>query len=293
MSTYLEVSMPSGTWLVFGCFENNSVFLLNSHCFFLTRDSLLPLTFIIDTFYSSHQKLNKIYEEIVQWKPIFLYFFKNKTGELFLKCQETTLQPLEKNTNHHEMSMKSAMVLPRLIPARTIDRPDLSVNKLLQKQLQLWINGDLDKLEESHALQKRIRTKRKLPFDETKEFNRQMNSGKVPKAIRTLQNEQNSGVFDLREKINGETVLQILKSKHPIDLSLIVDEWLITLPYHTSTFDRIDAHAIRRATLKTSGGHGTSGVDALEWGQYLTAFGSRSESFCRRVAKKAVRLATE
>ena len=194
--------------------------------------------------------------------------------------------------------MKAALVLPHLILARTTDLRDGSVNKLLQKRLQLWINGDFDKLfEESHALQKRIRTKRKLPFDETKEFNRQMNSGKVTNAIRTLQNEQNGGVLDLQEKIKGETVLQILISKHPssqpYNPALIVDDWPNTLPYHTSIFDRIDAHAIRRATLKASGGHGPSGVDALEWRRYLTAFGSRSESPCRTVSKIALRLATE
>ena len=91
--------------------------------------------------------------------------------------------------------------------------------------------------------------------------------------------------------------MQIHKSKHPspqlYDPALIVDDWPNTLPYHPSIFNRIDAHAIRRATLKTSGGHGTSGVDALEWRRYLTAFGSRSESLCRTVAKIAVTLATE
>ena len=62
---------------------------------------------------------------------------------------------------------------------------------------------------------------------------------------------------------------------------------------YLSIFDGIDAHAILRATLKTSGGHGPSGVDALEWGRYLTAFGSHSESLCRTVGKIVVRLATE
>ena len=103
-----------------------------------------------------------------------------------------------------------------------------------------------------------------------------MNSGKVANAIRTLKNEQNGGVFDLQEKINGEIVLQILKSKDPsaqlYDSALIVDNWPNTLPYHPSIFDRIDAHAIRKATLKTSGGHGPPGVVALEWLRYLTAF---------------------
>ena len=91
--------------------------------------------------------------------------------------------------------------------------------------------------------------------------------------------------------------MQILKSKHPssqpYDPALIVDDWPNTLSYHPSIFDRIDAHAIRRATLKTNGGHGPSGVDALEWRWYLTAFISRSESLCRTEAKIAVRLATE
>ena len=124
-----------------------------------------------------------------------------------------------------------------------------------------------------------------------------MNSGKVANAIRTLQNEQNGGVVDLQEKINGETVLQILKSKHPSsqphDPALILDDCPNTLPYHPSRFDRIDAHAIRRATLKTSGSHGPSEVAALERRRYLTAYGSRKESLCRTVAKIAVRIATE
>ena len=218
--------------------------------------------------HSTHQKLNKIYEEIVHWKPIFFNIFKDKTGELFLKCLET-LQPLAENTNHHEMSMKTAMVLLHLILARTSDRRDGSVNKLLQKGLQIWMNGDFDKLfGESHALHKLIRTKRKLPFDKTKDFKRQMNSRKLANAIRTLQNEQNGGVLDIKETINGQTLLQILKSEHPspqpYDPALIVDDWPNTQPYHSSIFDKIDAHAIRRATLKTSGDHGPSGVVALE-----------------------------
>ena len=196
--------------------------------------------------------------------------------------------------------MKAAMVLAHLILAGTTDRRDGSVNKLLQKRLKLLINGDFDKhSEESHARIRTnaMRTKRKPPFDETKEFNRIMNSGKVANAIRTLQDEQNGSVLDLQEKTNGETVLQILKSKHPssqpYDPALIVDDWPNTLPYHPSIFDRIVAHVIRRATLKTSGGHGPPGVDALEWRRYLTAFGGRSESLCRTVAKIAVRLAIE
>ena len=248
--------------------------------------------------YSSHQKRNKIYEEIVHRKPIFFNMFKNKTGELFLKCLETTLKPLAENSNHHEMSMKASVVLPHLTLARTTERRDGSVKKLLQKRPKLWINGDFDKLfEESHALQKRIRPKRKLPFDETKEFSRRMNSGKVANAIRTLENGQNGGVLDLQEKINGETVLQILKSKHPSSLpydpALIVDDWPSSVPYHPSIFNRSDAHTIRTAILKTSGSHGPPGVDALEWSRYLAAFGSRSESLCRLTAKIAVRLGTE
>ena len=152
-------------------------------------------------------------------------------------------------------------VTKNLILARTTDWRDESVTTQLQKRLQRWINGDFDTIfEESYALQKRNRTKRKVPSDETKVFNRQMKSRKVANAIRTLQNEQNGGVLDLQEKINGETVLQTLKSKHPpshpYDPALIVDDWPNTLPYHPSIFDRIDARAVRGDTFKTSGGHG-------------------------------------
>ena len=95
--------------------------------------------------YSAHLKLKKIYVEIVHWKPI-VFIFKNKTGELFLKCLVTTLQPLAVITNQHEMSMKAALVIHHLILSRTTDRRDRSVDKLQQKRLQLWIIGDFDKL---------------------------------------------------------------------------------------------------------------------------------------------------
>ena len=71
--------------------------------------------------------------DIVHWKPIFFNIFKNKTSELFLKCLETKLRPLAENTNHHEMSMKAAMVLPHLILGRTTDRRDGSVKKATAK----------------------------------------------------------------------------------------------------------------------------------------------------------------
>ena len=91
-----------------------------------------PDRFCTNLNYSSQQKLKKIYEEIVHWKPIFFNIFRDKTGELFLKYLETTLQTLAENTNHHELSMNAAIVLPHLILARTTDRRDRSVNKLLQ-----------------------------------------------------------------------------------------------------------------------------------------------------------------
>ena len=55
-----------------------------------------------------------------------------------------------------------------------------------------------------------------------------MNLRNVANAKGTLQNDQNSGVLELAEEINGEVVLQVLKSKHPssqpYDPALIVDD---------------------------------------------------------------------
>ena len=65
------------------------------------------------------------------------------------------------------------------------------------------------------------------------------------------------------------------------------------MDFYKRALDRVEAQAIRRATLKSSGGRGPSEGDALDWRQYLTVFGSRSESLCRTVAKIAIRLATE
>ena len=149
----------------------------------------------------------------------------------------------------------------------------------------------------TNFLKSAMHYRNELERNENYFFNRQLNSTKVANAISTLQNEQNGGVLDLQEKINGETVLQLLKSKQPssqpYDPALVVDDWPNTLPQNPSKFQRIDAHVIRRATLKSGGGHGQPGFDDLEWRRYLTASGSCSESLCRTVAKIAVRVATE
>ena len=61
-------------------------------------------------------------------------------------------------------------------------------------------------------------------------------------------------------------------------------------PIHPVIFDALDARCIRSAALRTDGGAGPSGVDALGWRRLCTSFGSASDGLCRSIAATARRL---
>ena len=71
-----------------------------------------------------------------------------------------------------------------------------------------------------------------------------MSTGKISAAIGCPSDKRTKGVFPLNEVIEGKTVLNILKEKHPsaktANTYYIIELNEGTMPYHPSIFEQIN-----------------------------------------------------
>ena len=122
-----------------------------------------------------------------------------------------------------------------------------------------------------------------------------MNTGKISSANAKLT-DTSMGVLSLEETAKGQTVEQIFE-KHPpaepVKSNYITSCSEDTIPFHSSTFDQINAQKIRKAAMTTNSTLGTSGLDAYEWRPMLTHFGQHSVEISKTLAKIAQKISTE
>eukprot|EP00117_Sycon_ciliatum_P025674 scpid101616/ scgid21259/ len=122
-----------------------------------------------------------------------------------------------------------------------------------------------------------------------------MTSGKLKSALRMVDGDELGAVLRLDNEIDGETVCDLLKGKHPEAASIkpgsvLVPDGVTQLP-HPILLAAITRDNIRRFALKVEGAAGPSGVDADIWQRMLTSFGKASGGLCDAIATCAIRIA--
>ena len=86
----------------------------------------------------------------------------------------------------------------------------------MPKYIKVWLQGDIKSLfSEAKALQNRLPKGRAKTRDEFREFDSHMSSGKMSKALRCLDDHRKGNVLSVTDRIEGKTILQILRKKHP------------------------------------------------------------------------------
>ena len=174
----------------------------------------------------------------------------------------------------------------------------LRVRVSLDRQLNLWFNGDLnDLLLEGKTIQQRL--PKSQPQDSHKclahSFANLMFEGKTKAAIRLLTEEAKGRVLHLSDHVDtNRAVKDVLIDKHPSGQpahpeSLIEDD---PPEMHPVLFESIDASMIRSAVLRTTGAAEPSGLDAASWRRLCTSFKSASNDLCHSLAITAQRLCT-
>ena len=142
----------------------------------------------------------------------------------------------------------------------------------------------------------RMNPRNKKQHSDPKMFKDFMSRGKDSNAIRVLSDVHKDGVPAPTDLIDGRTVLEILRDKHPegqpLEHNCIQSEHPRTLPYHPAVFGKISARLVQKHASKTHGSAGSSSLDADDWRRLLSAFRQASTKLCKIVAKFAKRLAT-
>ena len=207
------------------------------HCKLLGKPALNPAVTGSTSRKAKTELMKNIYKQVVHWKAIFFTLPRNKTG---LKFTDTLNEILSATLNdfNAEMARNCAMMMPHLLErARTED--DASNNKTIARRLDQWIKWDIDSLLlEAKSIQEFMSsTKAKRSFDDYKEFDEHMSTGKISNAIRSLTEEAKGGILSLTDKVDIKTVLDILREKNlePSKANLnylVIIEHPKSLPYH-------------------------------------------------------------
>ena len=166
--------------------------------------------------------------------------------------------------------MKAIVILQVLIlqkPSRSKTREHISH---LKRRMDLWKAGNLNGiLSEGRCIQDHL-PKFGKPRDKAalaRSFQKLMSRGKVNKALKLLSSNFLCCVVDLDEVISDfnspRTTREILVEKHPPGKpgstnSILQDT---PTPVNPILFENLNAEAIRKAALKTSGAAGLSGLD--------------------------------
>ena len=170
----------------------------------------------------------------------------------------------------------------------------------LNRRLALWEKGNTaELLKEGKVIQSHLRSSFGGHPDHDNEklartFSKLMMEGRVRAALRLATNT-NTGLFSLDEMISDnsrKTVRDVLEEKHPepkpAHAETIVSQ--LNNEFHPIIFESITPEIIRKCALQTQGAAGPSGVDAMHWRRFCTAFGEKSNDLCSALARFAKRL---
>ena len=183
---------------------------------------------------------------------------------------------------HYSYCCKSLFALTRL---RT---------KCLKSRIERWKLGEITQLlHECWTIQDQlIRQKQRENGSQessAKSFSSLVTNGKLHSALRQLEEGDGGGVLNLDEKIDGKTVRDILKEKHPpaqrASHSSIISEEPPEQP-RPVLFESLTREVVRCAALNTHVRHGAagpSGVDSDNWRRMCTSFGDASNALCDAV----------
>ncbi|KAF6211850.1 hypothetical protein GE061_012366 [Apolygus lucorum] len=168
----------------------------------------------------------------------------------------------------------------------TSSGPD--IRRLISKRLDEWVEGRIDGLvQEAERCDRGLRTRSRQPDQDHKirVFTRLVHSGRLREATRWITDRAGSGgVLQPESVTSGQTVLEVLESKHPPQ-SVPGPEMFLdaeTMP-SMSDVDVTERH-IAVTAHRLNGSAGPSGTDAEQWRSMLLRYGAHSTRLRETVA---------
>ena len=188
------------------------------------------------------------------------------------------------------------MVLPALILQKPSSRSKTKEHsECILRRLEMWRNGDLNMLmREVNTIQRKLVTsQKKRSFEDTSRiFAKLVMEGKLSAALKFLDKESSSGVLILSDVVKNE-----LLKKHP-DSAPITENALLFGPIDfipSYIFNSIDEQSILKASMRTKGSAGPSGMDSDLYRRILCSknFKTAGKDLREEIAQMAKNLATQ
>ena len=156
----------------------------------------------------------------------------------------------------------------------------------LERRLQLRERGEIKSLLlEVETIQQRLTSNNdpKNNADVSKRFAKLLGKENINGVMKLLINNMTNGILPLDEK-----KLNSLKQKHPQSQPAYEETLINGEPplIHPIIFDDINEEVVRKATIRTKGGSGPSGLDDDGWRKLLISkvFGSCTSDLCKAIA---------
>ena len=244
------------------------------------------------------------YAEIVHWRRNVFLVPSGKVGKEFIRELTSLFSAYAQASALESVALTSVMVVCAILlqkphPASK-SRDHISA---LERRLSAWRNGDIDGLmREGRTIQAHLQSHHLNAGHGNGEhnariFSKLMLEGKTHAALRFLSENPCSGILNIDDHVDGQTVLDALRSKHP-PAGEVDPEALITSNFeppetHPVLFESLTAQAVRNAALRTKGSAGPSGIDAAGWKRMCTSFHKHSSDLCASIAAVGRRISTE
>ena len=242
-------------------------------------------------------KLDSAYLDIVKWNKNFFVLPRGKVGKDFLFELTRLIKLFTCDSAWKPLALKLVHVFIPLMLQRPSVKSKASDNaRYLRERLTHWENGEICKLvSQGKEIQDRlVKTFKKNSADNRKAFCRLMFEGKVSKALRFIDNDEDATTGALP---CSPEVLESLKEKHP-DSRGADPEVLIPVsadPPDPVIFEGIDSDAIIHCARAVSGSGGPTKVDADVWRHLICSrfFGNHSSELASAIADLAKILCRE
>ena len=252
--------------------------------------------------------LNRVYDEIVQWKRNLFKVPSGNAGKAFVRELSRMFNAYAEGSALECVAMKAAMTMPALLLQKPSSRSKAREHALhLERRLKLWSDGELDDLlHEGRTVQRQLTLSQQSQQNDddrtARVFAKLMMEGKVRAALRLVTQANGSGPLPLNTTANPndptstQTVRDILLEKHPPKQppkkSTIAKPDTPVPEPHPVLFDEISGQMIRDMILRMDGAAGPSGLDATSWKRLCTSFKGASTDLCESLAATARRICT-
>lgn len=248
--------------------------------------------------------IDEAYSQTVHWIPNLFMLPSGSSGKQFIGELAKLYDTFASESSHESFAIKAVMTMPALLlqkpHSKSKTRDHISC---LNRRLALWEKGNTaELLKEGKVIQSHLNSSFGGHPDHDNEklartFSKLMMEGRVRAALRLLATNTHTGLLSLNEMISDNsrrTVRDVLEEKHPepkpAHAEIIVS--LLNNKFHPIIFESITPEVIRKCALQTQGAASPSGVDAMHWRRFCTAFGEKSNDLCSALARFAKRLCT-